>query len=322
MNHSQSTIGPTQVPDTVVKTMSICWDTASNKISFDFTWLRVQMWCKLPKDLCRSCIFAFRVSRSYCGCKTSFVKNKGVTNETANYPYTWIAWCLSVWEIFQLHNEVTIIGNQTNVLGGIPPQYCAGSSTRNYGSNMFKIAFKKFKKSSHKLPGKKSQLSPLPIIQQCGLHLNDDGVLRCKGTLGQTDPPLTCKNPILLPSRNNFANLLINPFQSQTQWGQGHTDSFTRLTGCYLVEKQPRESWKVVSSAENFALNLNLHRINQKSGLQILPRSRILELTLPVLFTSQCLRNTYQQRWILRKCTFVCSPALELAPSTHNSFEI
>ena len=33
----KSTVGPNQVPDTVVKTLGVCWDTASDEISFDFT---------------------------------------------------------------------------------------------------------------------------------------------------------------------------------------------------------------------------------------------------------------------------------------------
>ena len=52
---TKSTVGPNQVQDTLVKTLGVCWDTASDEISFDFADpICTQIQCKLPRDLCLS----------------------------------------------------------------------------------------------------------------------------------------------------------------------------------------------------------------------------------------------------------------------------
>ena len=81
---------------------------------------------------------------------------------------------------------------------------------------------------------KKSQLSPLPRIQQFGLYLDEDGVLRCKGRLGHTDLPSTCKNPILLPSKNDFVNLLIKDVHFRVKHSEVR-DTLTALRETYWV---------------------------------------------------------------------------------------
>ena len=46
-------------------------------------------------------------------------------------------------------------------------------------------------------------------VQQFGLFLDDDHVLRCKGRLNNASLNLGSKNPILLPNKSRFVELLI-----------------------------------------------------------------------------------------------------------------
>jgi len=75
---------------------------------------------------------------------------------------------------------------------------------------------------------KNSQLTPLPRVKQFGLYKDDKGVLRCKGRLDNADLPTTSKNPILLPSKNDFVSLLIKDVHVKVKHN-GVRDTLTTL---------------------------------------------------------------------------------------------
>ena len=75
-----------------------------------------------------------------------------------------------------------------------------------------------------KFPTKKCQLLPPPRVKQFGLYLDDVGILRFKGRLNNADLPITSKNPVLLPSKNDFVNLMIKDVHHKIKHsGERHT---------------------------------------------------------------------------------------------------
>ena len=56
---------------------------------------------------------------------------------------------------------------------------------------------------------KKAKTTAPVYVQQFGLFLDDDYVLRCKGRLNNASLNLGSKNPILLPNKSRFVELLI-----------------------------------------------------------------------------------------------------------------
>ena len=81
---------------------------------------------------------------------------------------------------------------------------------------------------------KKSRLLPPPRVKQFGLYLDDVGILRCKGRLNNADLPITSKNPVLLPSKNDFVNLMIKDVHHKIKHsGMSHT--LTTLRESYWI---------------------------------------------------------------------------------------
>ena len=81
---------------------------------------------------------------------------------------------------------------------------------------------------------KKSQLSPPPRVKQFGLYLDDVGLLRCKGRLNNADLPITSKNPVLLPSKNDFVNLMIKDVHHRIKHS-GVRNTLTTLRESYWI---------------------------------------------------------------------------------------
>ena len=81
---------------------------------------------------------------------------------------------------------------------------------------------------------KKSQLLPPPRVKQFGLYLDDVGILRCKGRLNNADLPITSKNPVLLPSKNDFVNLMIKDVHHRIKHS-GVRDTLTTLRESYWI---------------------------------------------------------------------------------------
>ena len=81
---------------------------------------------------------------------------------------------------------------------------------------------------------KKSQLSPPPRVKQFGLYLDDVGILRCKGRMNNADLPITSKNPVLLPSKNDFVNLMIKDVHYRIKHS-GVRDTLTTLRESYWI---------------------------------------------------------------------------------------
>ena len=81
---------------------------------------------------------------------------------------------------------------------------------------------------------KKSQLSPPPRVKQFGLYLDDVGILRCKGRLNNADLPITSKNPVLLPSKNDFVNLMIKDVHHRIKHSRVR-DTLTTLRESYWI---------------------------------------------------------------------------------------
>lgn len=92
---------------------------------------------------------------------------------------------------------------------------------------------------------KNSQLSPLPRVKQFGLYKDDKGVLRCKGRLNNADIPTTSKNPILLPSKNDFVSLLIKDVHVKVKHN-GVRDTLTTLRENYWVLRGREATKRIV----------------------------------------------------------------------------
>lgn len=66
-----------------------------------------------------------------------------------------------------------------------------------------------FAKEIEFLSARNSNLSAPTYVNQFGWFLDGDRVLRCKGRLNNSSLPLGSRNPILLPSKHPFVELLI-----------------------------------------------------------------------------------------------------------------
>ena len=92
---------------------------------------------------------------------------------------------------------------------------------------------------------KNSQLSPLPRVKQFELYKDDKGVLRCKGRQNNADLPTTSKNPILLPSKNDFVSLLIKDVHVKVKHN-GVRDTLTTLRENYRVLRGREATKRIV----------------------------------------------------------------------------
>ena len=81
---------------------------------------------------------------------------------------------------------------------------------------------------------KESQLLPPPRVQQFGLYLDDVGILRCKRRLNNADLRITSKNLVLLPSKNDFVNLMIKDVHHRIKHS-GVRDTLTTLRESYWI---------------------------------------------------------------------------------------
>ena len=92
---------------------------------------------------------------------------------------------------------------------------------------------------------KKSQLSPLPRIRQFGLYRDDEGVLRCKGRLNNAHLPTTSRNPVLLPSKSDFVNLIIKDVHHRVKHS-GVRDTLTTLREHYWILRGREATERIV----------------------------------------------------------------------------
>ena len=92
---------------------------------------------------------------------------------------------------------------------------------------------------------KSSEMSPLPRVKQFGLYKDDKGVLRCKGRLNNADLPTTSKNPILLPSKDDFVRLLIKDVHAKVKHN-GVRDTLTTLRENYWVLRGREAAKRIV----------------------------------------------------------------------------
>ena len=76
---------------------------------------------------------------------------------------------------------------------------------------------------------------PKSKIIQFGLYLDEAGILRSRGRLNESSLPLVCKNPIFLPNKHPFVNLLIMHIHNDVKHS-GVRDTLTtireRFLGC------------------------------------------------------------------------------------------
>ncbi|XP_068757561.1 uncharacterized protein [Montipora capricornis] len=77
------------------------------------------------------------------------------------------------------------------------------------------------------------------------VQANDKGVLRYKGRLNNADIPTTSKNPILLPSKNDFVSLLIKDVHVKVKHN-GVRDTLTTLRENYWVLRGREATKRIV----------------------------------------------------------------------------
>ena len=79
--------------------------------------------------------------------------------------------------------------------------------------------------------------SPTPIyVQQFGLYLDDQGVMKCKGRINNSTLSLAEKNPVLLPAKHPFTKLLVMHTHQRVKHG-GVNATLTALRERYWVLK-------------------------------------------------------------------------------------
>ena len=92
----------------------------------------------------------------------------------------------------------------------------------------------------------KNANSSIPIlVNQFGLFLDGDYVLRCKGRLKNASLDLGSKNPILLPKKSRFVELLIREVHDKVKHG-GIRDTLTTLREHYWVVRGRETVKKIV----------------------------------------------------------------------------
>ena len=77
------------------------------------------------------------------------------------------------------------------------------------------------------------------------MNKDDKGVLRCKGRLNNAGLPTTSKNPILLPSKNDFVRLLIKDVHAKVKHN-GVRDTLTTLRENYWVLRGREAAKRIV----------------------------------------------------------------------------
>ena len=73
-----------------------------------------------------------------------------------------------------------------------------------------------FKQELQYLQGDHSHAAPI-YVQQFGLFMDERGLLRCKGRINNSDLHLEQKNPILLPSKHAYIDLMIKEFHHRVR---------------------------------------------------------------------------------------------------------
>ena len=81
---------------------------------------------------------------------------------------------------------------------------------------------------------KKEATSPHTYVNQFGLYLDDKGLLRCKGRVGNAILSSTNKHPYLLPPNHPFSNLLILHIHSKIKHS-GIRDTLATLREVYWI---------------------------------------------------------------------------------------
>lgn len=75
-----------------------------------------------------------------------------------------------------------------------------------------------------------------PIIQQLGLYLEDNNLIRCKGRLQNTQLPYNAKYPVMIPAESYLATLIVRDTHLIALLG-GVRDTLTQLRQSYWIPK-------------------------------------------------------------------------------------
>ena len=95
------------------------------------------------------------------------------------------------------------------------------------------------------LSSRGSQLSVPTYVKQFGLFLDNDPALRCKGRLSNSSLDLGSRNPILLPSRERFVELLIREVHERVKHN-GTRDALTTIRERFWIIRGREAVKKVV----------------------------------------------------------------------------
>ena len=72
-------------------------------------------------------------------------------------------------------------------------------------------------------------------VKQFGLYLDERGIIRCRGRIGNSTLSPNCKYPILLPSKHHFVTLLIEHTHKFTVLHDGIRDTLTALRDRFWI---------------------------------------------------------------------------------------
>ena len=103
-----------------------------------------------------------------------------------------------------------------------------------------------FEQEYRYLRGDHSFSAPI-YIRQFGLFIDDDGVLRCQGRINNSALGVYQKNPILLPSKHPFIDLLIKDYHMRVRHS-GINDTLVALRDKYWILRGRQTVKRVVKT--------------------------------------------------------------------------
>ena len=108
------------------------------------------------------------------------------------------------------------------------------------------IQSQSFKREFQYLQGDRTCAAPI-YVQQFGLFVDDKGLLRCQGRINNSDLVIQQKNPILLPSRHPYIDLLVKEYHYRVKHN-GVYDTLVALRERYWILRG-RQSVKRIMKA-------------------------------------------------------------------------
>ena len=152
-------------------------------------------------------------------------------------------------------------------------------------------------------------------VTQFGLYLDQLGVVRCGGRIGNSTLPSNCKNPILLPSKHQFVTLLIEHTHKYAVLHNGIRDTLTTLRERFWVIRGREAVKKLIRKCVTCLKHEGISYTPQQPT--DLPNSRVsddppfthvgLDFAGPIYFDSKVPESDNEQSNKVYICLYTCA---------------